>query len=408
MVYYEKEVLTKVVAECVAGLRDLCAISSATGDAAGLRTAAERLGADLRRCGLEIEITEEEDEAGTPQPCLLARGPNTAAGHLLLLGHLDTVLAATEPVLHDDRLEATGALDMKGGLAALVGALQLLAGTGREAPDDLLLVVVPDEESAGVISERCVRRYSEKARAVLVLEPGEKRGQAETLVAGRRGLTEWTLEATGRAAHSGLAFWEGRSALGAAATFCGVAQDVSRRGRGPTVNVARLVAGSHDFVDGLENNHDLLGTSRQRNVVPDRARADGEIRYLDLADREEILSDLDRICGKIAQEYELQMSLTLGAEVPPVDPGGPGAELVKRAVQLAAARGFRLEIEEDRGGISFPNFLEKPLPVIDGLGPVGEGMHVRGEHVLLESLERRIVLLADLLESLAENEVRPS
>jgi glutamate carboxypeptidase len=73
---------------------------------------------------------------------------------------------------------------------------------------------------------------------------------------------------------------------------------------------------------------------------------------------------------------------------------------VDRAVALAAERGWRLEVERERGGISFPNFLPDPtrLPVLDGLGPVGGGMHTREEHVSLTSLARRIVLLADLMQ----------
>jgi len=85
-----------------------------------------------------------------------------------------------------------------------------------------------------------------------------------------------------------------------------------------------------------------------------------------------------------------------------VDPHGPGAALARRVVELAAARGLRLEIEEDRGGVSFPNFLADPgrIPVVDGLGPVGDGMHTRDEWLNLESLERRIVLFADVLAAL--------
>lgn len=93
------------------------------------------------------------------------------------------------------------------------------------------------------------------------------------------------------------------------------------------------------------------------------------------------------------------VTFTTGPEIPPVNPEGPHAALCRRAVELAAARGWRLEIETDRGGISFPNFLPDPnrLPILDGLGPVGSGMHTRDESVSLESLRRRIVLLADLL-----------
>ena len=59
-------------------------------------------------------------------------------------------------------------------------------------------------------------------------------------------------------------------------------------------------------------------------------------------------------------------------------------------------------IEEDRGGISFPNYLAdtSTVPVVDGLGPVGDGMHTREEWLDLASLERRTVLLADLLATL--------
>lgn len=71
------------------------------------------------------------------------------------------------------------------------------------------------------------------------------------------------------------------------------------------------------------------------------------------------------------------------------------------AAEIAERYGWRLEAEEERGGISFPNFLPAPgvIPVLDGLGPVGDGMHTREEYVEIESLDRRIVLLAELLKA---------
>lgn len=392
----------EAVERAVELLRELCAISSESGNVEGLRRVAERLGAELARRGLAVEIEEEAGPDGRLQPLLLAGGERADERPLLLLGHLDTVLPAIEPHRTGGRLVATGALDMKGGLAMLVGALDLLAARGERAPEDLLLLAVPDEEVGGEIAQPVVRRWSERARAVLVLEPGESRPGAETLVAGRRGLTEWRLEVTGRAAHSGLAYWSGRSALAAAADWCRRAQALSRRQRGPTVNVGRLIAGTADFVDALADHHALLGTSRQRNVVPDRARAEGEVRYLASGEGREMLAALEALAREVAGEHEVEVRLTPGPGVQPVDPRGAGAELVERAVALAAARGFRLEIETDRGGISFPNYLADPsrVAVVDGLGPVGEGMHTREEWLDLESLERRIVLLADLLASL--------
>jgi glutamate carboxypeptidase len=383
-------------------LRELTAISSPSGDPAGLRRMAERLADELRQRGLATEVHDEPSaEAGGLLPVLLARGADTSRSHLLLIGHLDTVLAAAPPHLDGDRLVATGAIDMKGGFATLLGALDLLRLRGERPPADLLLVAVPDEEVGGELSQAAVRRWGEGARALWVLEPGEPvpgDGGAETLVAGRRGMVQWRLEVQGTAAHSGLHYWEGRSALRAAARWVLEAEALSEPG-GPTVSSGRLVAGDASFVDHLATAHGLLGTERQLNVVPDRARAEGELRFLRSSDGARIRERLQELARDVGAATRTTLTFTAGPEIPPVDPEGPHARLSRRAVELAAARGWRLEIETDRGGISFPNFLADPnrLPILDGLGPVGGGMHTREEVVELGSLRRRIVLLADLL-----------
>jgi glutamate carboxypeptidase len=385
-------------------LDTLCAVSSPSGDREGLERMAAVVGAELGRRGFGVEVLHEPDREGRSLPVLVARGPDAGERYLLLIGHLDTVLPAVPPRRANGHLLGTGALDMKGGFAALVGALDLLAARGVEAPSDIALVAVPDEEVGGAISERMVQRWGRGARAVLVLEPGELRGDRETLVLGRRGLMEWRLIARGVAAHSGLAYWQGRSAIAAAARWTAAAQALSEPGRGPTVNVARLVGGDAEFVDGLDEHHDLVGTTSRLNIVADRALAEGELRFLTLADRDRLLATLERLADEVAAVTEVSLELRPGQRVPPVDPSGLGRALAERAVAAAAAAGWTLELEEDRGGVSFPNFLPSPseLPILDGLGPVGGGMHTRGEFLDLRSLKRRIGLQADLLAGLGE------
>jgi len=384
-------------------LVELTAISSPSNDPDGLRRMAYRLANEMDVRGLASEIRHEDGEDGIPLPVLLGRGPgldDTGGGHLLLIGHLDTVLPAAEPRVEGGRLVATGAIDMKGGLAAFLGALDLLRHRGIEPPPDLLLAVVPDEEVGGLLSRAVIRHWSAGARGVWVLEPGEPAVDgAETMVAGRRGMFQWRLDVRGQAAHSGLHYWNGRSALTAAAGWCVEAEAHSERQGGPTINVGRLVAGDSTFVEGLATSHALLGTEQQLNVVPDRARAEGEARFLRAAEAERVATILQALARNIGDKTRTEISLHIGPTIPPVDPDGPHASLCDRAVELAAARGWRLEVERERGGISFPNFLADPgrLPVLDGLGPVGGGMHTRDEHVDLASLARRIVLLADLL-----------
>lgn len=380
-------------------LEELTVISSPSGDPPGIRRMAERLGRELAEHGLAPEIREEDGGRG-PLPVLYARGTDTSRGHLLLIGHLDTVLPAAEPHREDGRLVATGAIDMKGGLATLVGALELLRHRGIRPPSDLLLVVVPDEEVGGGLSHAAVRSWGSTARALWVLEPGEPGSEpgTETMVAGRRGMFQWRLKVQGRSAHSGLHFWQGRSALAAAARWCADAAALSRQGGGPTINTGRLVAGDSGFVEDLAANAFLLGTEQQLNVVPDRAVAEGEARFLRLSEQDEVADSLRGLATEVAAATGTEITFERGMTIPPVDPHGPCRPWCERAVDLAAAQGWRLEVEEERGGISFPNFLPNPgqIPVLDGLGPIGGGMHTREEFVDLQSFRRRIVLLADL------------
>lgn len=380
-------------------LTELTAISSPSGDSAGLERMAQRFGQALRERGLAVEIRDEPSDGGQLLPVLFARGPETAQGHLLLIGHLDTVLPAVEPRLEGGRLVATGAIDMKGGLVAFLGALDLLHHRGQAPPPDLLLVAVPDEEVGGTLSKAAVKRWGETARALWVLEPGEPVGDAETIVAGRRGMFQWRLDVRGQAAHSGLHYWEGRSALAAAARWVTDAEALAQRDGGPTINTGRLVAGDATFVDDLAGSHPLLGTERQLNVVPDRAIAEGEVRFLRPDESAGLAIRLETLARDLAVATGTEFSFATGNFIHPVDPQGPHSGVCHRAAALAADRGWKLEIEEERGGISFPNFLPDPnrIPVLDGLGPVGGGMHTREEFVDLGSLRRRIVLLADLL-----------
>jgi glutamate carboxypeptidase len=284
-------------------------------------------------------------------------------------------------------------------LAALLCALDLLAASGEAAPADLLLVAVPDEEVAGSVSHAATREYGAKARAVWVLEPGESRGEAETIVAGRRGMFPWRARFEGKAAHSGLAFWQGRSALDAAAGFSLQARALSVPGSGPTVNSARLVAGEASFVEDLAQNVSVLGSQRQLNVVPDRAVLEGEARFLRSLEGDTTAQTLREMGARTELERGVGCELWFGERIPPVDPRGSHRVLIDRSVGLAARRGWQLEVEEDRGGISFPNFLVDPqrVPVLDGLAPVGGGMHTREEFMQWTSFQRRVLLLADLL-----------
>jgi glutamate carboxypeptidase len=388
-------------------LLELCSVSSASSDADGLYRMAEVLSRELEDLGLLPDVHADSGTDGGALPVLTAKGSDFQGHHTLLLGHLDTVLPAVPPETTNGTLVGTGALDMKGGLAALIGALQLLRERGEDLPGDLLLVAVPDEEIGGPVSVRTVRRFGEEAHTVLVLEPGAPGDGCETLVTGRRGLTVWRLDARGRAAHSGVAYWEGRSALAAAATWAGKVQQMAEPGDGPVVNVGRIVGGDSEFVSDVGEEHRFIGTTERLNIVADRCLVEGEIRYLGLADGDRVVAAMRHLAAEFGRTWDVDMRFEEVEHIPPVTVSASGQELADHLVASAKSAGWHLELEGNRGGVSFPNFLLDPssATIIDGLGPVGGGMHTREEFLNLESLERRIALIAEALLYVRENRV---
>ena len=309
-------------------LRELTAISSDSGDPAGLRRAAERLAAALRERGLAVEIRDESPEDGaSPLPVLYARGADTSRGHLLLIGHLDTVLPAMEPHLDGDRLVATGAIDMKGGLAAFVGALDLLRHRGQQPPADLLLVVVPDEEVGGELSRAAVRRWGETAARALGAGAGRARrgGDAETIVAGRRGMFQWRLEARGQAAHSGLHYWEGRSALVAAASWVAKAEALSRPG-GRSHRQRRPLRRRRRHLRGRPRRPPTTCSAPTASSTssPTAPIVEGEARFLRAIESDELARRLKALARDVAAATGTSLGFgVVGPYIPPVDPYGP-------------------------------------------------------------------------------------
>ena len=156
------------------------------------RALQEYLAARLRAVGAEIDLWEPDAErmrgkplvppgldfAGRPQ--LVARVRGGGGGRSLLLnGHIDVVSGDPveqwssppfRPEVRDGKLYGRGACDMKGGIAAMVFATELLAALGVQLAGDLLVATNTDEESSGAGGSAIVERGIQ-ADAGIVTEP---------------------------------------------------------------------------------------------------------------------------------------------------------------------------------------------------------------------------------------------
>jgi glutamate carboxypeptidase len=183
---------------------------------------------------------------------------------------------------------------------------------------------------------------------------------------------------------------------------------LSEVGDGPIVNVGRIVGGDSEFVSDVGEEHRFIGTTERLNIVADRCLVEGEVRFLDLGDRDRILLSMNEASVATADRWGVDMRLAEVEHIHPMAVSKAGKALAEHLVSAAERAGWRLELETNRGGVSFPNFLPEQLTasVIDGLGPVGGGMHTREEFVDLGSLERRIGLIAEALIYIRDNSSR--
>jgi glutamate carboxypeptidase len=299
---------------------------------------------------------------------------------ILLVGHHDTVF----PPGHfegwsvvGERATGPGALDMKGGLSVIWGALAALERLGQLSALPLVVVSVADEEVGSVESRPHLRQLASTASSALVFESGRSE---DAIVTRRRGTGTLVLRFTGRAAHAGNAHAAGKNAIWAMARFVDAAQGLTDYARGSTVNVG-LVSG---------------GTSG--NTVPASAECTVDLRFEQSLDATSLLDALRAAAEAAAASLGVEVTISGGANRLPMD-RPPAAEALYReyaACAQAAGLGFG-ECPLVGGGSDANDLAAAGVPVIDGLGPRGEGFHTTAEWVDLSSFKPKAEALARFL-----------
>jgi len=298
---------------------------------------------------------------------------------VLLLGHYDTVyplgtLASMPCRVAKGRIWGPGVLDMKSGIVLMLAALEALR-SGGELPRHVTVLLVSDEEVGSESSRRITESLAKKSAAVLVLEPSY--GLKGAVKTARKGVGEYTLKVTGKAAHSGLDFEKGQSAI---------------------IELARQIASISGFVDlkrGLTLNVGLVQGGTRVNVVPAEATAVLDVRIA----RQQDAAGIDRKLRSLKPfNRKCKLEIDGGINRPPMERTAGVAELYRKAVGIAKHLGWRLE-EAAVGGGSDGNFTAGlGIPTLDGLGGVGEGAHATHESILISELPRRAALLAGLVK----------
>jgi len=361
--------------EIIVLIRDLVECESPSDDAAALARCGDLIAEKLAPLGKVKRFKGGHLRCEFALPGPRKKEP----GQILALGHLDTVwplgTLASMPFREEKgRLWGPGALDMKAGLAFLVHAVQLLRDLDIPVRRKLVLQINADEEVGSDSSRLLTEEAAKQSVAVLVLEPGT--GLEGKLKTARKGVGDYRVTVHGLAAHSGVDFSNGASAI---------------------LELARQMERIESFTDlkrGLTVNPGVISGGTRVNVIAAEAHAEVDIRVA----RPKDAALLDKKFRALkAIDKRCTVTVEGGLNRPPMERSAGIRKLFKTASKLAAELGVTLE-ESATGGGSDGNFTAAlGVPTLDGLGAVGEGAHALNESILVDRIADRTALLAALI-----------
>jgi len=329
----------------------------------------------LRQLGLQVTLPA--DPAHRPSVVGVWTGRPDAGGRSLMLNaHLDTVGvdgmdAPFSAGIRDGRLYGRGAYDMKGALAACLGAAHAFSRAGVRLAGDLQIAGVADEEFASLGMQAVLRQF--RPAGAIVTEPTALR----TCLA-HKGFVWLRVTTHGRAAH-GSRFDAGIDANMAMGRFLaaldGLEQQLRARAPHPLVGPPSLHAATLHGGTELSMYAARCELGLERRTVPGETPAQVKAEIQQLLDR---LSAAD-------PRFQAGVETLLVREPFEV---APDAAIV-RAVDAAVAQ--TLGVDPSHCGDT--PWMDAALLAAAGvetvvIGPAGAGAHAHEEWVDLDSVVR--------------------
>jgi tripeptide aminopeptidase len=358
---------------------ELCRIESPSGHE---RACGERVIAELRALGVEVEEDDAAERALSDCGNLLARIPGTRSrgACVLLCAHLDTVplLEPVEPVLVDgvweNANEGVLGADNKAAVAVLLALARHVCS--ERVPLDLELLFTVGEETA-LAGARAFDAARLRSDFGYVFDHASPIGE---LVLDSP--THFRIEADfrGAAAHAGIRPEEGRSAIRAAARAI-ASMDLGRLDEQTTVNVGTIAGGT------------------AMNVVPERCSVVAEVRSLREERAEGVVADVVDRMHEAANLPECECDVDIGVQRTFSGYHLPSGRPVVRVAETALRACGHEPLAIASGGASDANALIAQGLQVVNMANGTERNHEPGERVSTAALEEMLDVALALLDA---------
>jgi tripeptide aminopeptidase len=360
---------------------ELTSLASPPGDE---RAVADRVAAELRSLGLEVEEDDAGPRIGSNAGNLLCRLPGRAEGGtpLFLCAHLDTVppQGPLEPVVEDGVVRnAAGTIlgaDNKSAVVAMLEAARRVVEEGRRHAG-IELVFTPKEE-IGLLGAMELDLERLEARIGYVYDQAASIGE---VILGAPSAQELQLRFHGRPAHAGMYPEEGRSAILAASRAI---VDM------PLGRIDELTSANVGLVRG--------GTAR--NIVPEWCELEAEVRSHDFDRVGEVVRQIVDAAAFAAAVSDCTLETRIEQKYRGYRHRSDDLT-VRLACEALTRTGFEPRLTLSGGAADANVFTARGLPCVN----LANGMvdiHTPDERISVEDLERMVDVTLALVDAAAE------
>ncbi|BCJ92003.1 succinyl-diaminopimelate desuccinylase [Terrihabitans soli] len=337
----------------------------------------------LKETGFDTHLRTFSD-SGTPDVTNLYARIGESSPVLLLAGHTDVVPPGDEAAwsadpfggdIRDGVLYGRGAVDMKGGLAAMIAAtMRYLAGGGGTSNGSIAFLITGDEEGPAVNGTpkllNFARDRGQSFDHCLLAEPSSRGNVGDEIKIGRRGSLSGLITVHGKQGHVAYP----KQAENPIRKLLAILDALSKPLDFGTVHFER----SNLEVTSVDVGNETV------NIIPAKATARFNVRFNDAHTLDGLKQIITERVDRAASETRHDLVFLPGASSSFVAPPGSFVELVAMAV--AEETGTRPALSTG-GGTSDARFIKDFCPVVE-LGLVNATMHQVDERVPTDDLDR--------------------
>lgn len=365
-------------------LEKFSGIDCGTWNIEGNKKVTELICAILEDMGADIKLYYDETVGNH---IIASIKPENATGTIILNAHTDTVFGEGFTEKHPFRIEGNyayglGIGDCKAGIAVALYSVKILKDAGLLPNKEIKFIFNCDEEIGTESGSKIYEKEAKGAEFAFVFEGGREKNDVMQIITARKGVILGEMNITGKEAHAGAAYLDGRSAV---------------------LELAHKIIDLYSFND-YENeiyyNVSPIEGGRPNGIVAGSARAEfccaGLPTNASFKQAEENIKSLEKSTVVDGCKVEVKYRTLF----PAMEKGEQNHKAYLQAEKAAKLMGIPIEEIEEPTATDAAYLSSLGIPTADGFSALWYDIHTTNEHIDMPSLKQRTEFFAVLLATM--------